>query len=76
MNELAIIESAELVTRADFAIAITRRWQDSVRAIIDVGRLLCTAKATLPHGEFGRMLESDQIPFGMRTAQRLMEIAS
>lgn len=59
----------------DFADAISARWQDSVVAIIDVGKLLLGAKHALPHGEFGRMVESDRVAFEMRTAQRLMAIA-
>ena len=59
----------------DFADAISARWQDSVVAIIDVGKLLLGAKHALPHGEFGPMVESDRVPFGLGTAQRLMAIA-
>ena len=59
----------ELVSSDDFASAIARRWQDSVVAIIDVGKLLLGAKAALPHGEFGAMIESEKVPFGMSTAQ-------
>ncbi len=59
----------------DFADAIAERWQDSVLAIIDVGKLLLGAKHALPHGEFGPMIESDRVPFGERTARRLMAIA-
>ena len=59
----------------DFADAISARWQDSVLAIIDVGKLLLGAKHTLPHGEFGPMIESDSVPFGWSTANQLMAIA-
>ena len=65
----------DLVSADDFADAIVARWQDSVLAIIDVGKLLLGAKEALPHGEFGPMIESDRVPFSSRTAQRLMEIA-
>jgi DUF3102 family protein len=59
------------------------RWADricsqlgkSVEAIIEVGRLLVKAKTELPHGEWKRMFDSDLVPFGIRTAQRLMVIA-
>ena len=58
----------ELVTAGDFAAAIGRRWQDTVVAIIDIEKLLLGAKDALPRGEFGPMVESDKVPFGMRTA--------
>src|SRR5215831_2523559 len=57
-----------------WAARITERWRASVESIIETGRLLLEAKATLPHGEFGAMCES-QLPFGARTAQRLIAIA-
>ena len=74
-TDIAVIERSELITASDFASAITQRWQDSVVAIIDVGKLLVGAKAALPHGEFGPMVNGDQIPFGWNTANRLMAIA-
>ena len=64
-----------LVTRDDFASAIAQRWQDSVVAIIVVGKLLLGAKVTLSHGEFEPMIR-DRLPFGESTAQRLMAIAN
>ena len=73
--DIAVLERRELTTAGDFASAIAQRWQDSVVAIIDVGKLLWRAKATLPHGDFGPMVESNKVPFEMRTAQRLMAIA-
>ena len=62
-------------TADDFVSAISRRWQDSVAAIIDVGKLLLGAKDALPHGEFGDMIKSDKVLFGWNTANRLMAIA-
>jgi N6-adenosine-specific RNA methylase IME4 len=58
-----------------WATRISERWRASVEAIIEVGRLLATAKATLPHGEFGSMI-GNSLPFSASTAQRLMAIAS
>ena len=75
MSTLAAIKRRELVTKDDFAFAIAERWQDSVVAIIDVGKLLLGAKATLSHGEFEPMIR-DRLPFGESTAQRLMAIAN
>ena len=73
--DIAVIERGELTTAGDFALAISQRWQDSVLAIIDVGKLLLGAKATLSHGEFEPMIR-DRLPFGESTAQRLMAIAN
>lgn len=58
-----------------WAARIAACWQASVRAILEVGRLLSQAKQDLPHGSFGKMIESD-LPFGARTAQMLMAIAA
>jgi hypothetical protein len=57
-----------------WAARIAERWRASVESIIETGRLLLEAKATLQHGEFGMMCES-QLPFSARTAQRLIAIA-
>ena len=55
---------------------INERWQDSVQAIIDVGRLLLSAKAALEHGQFQSLFEGDdRLPFGWNTANKLMAIA-
>lgn len=58
-----------------WALRISKRWQASIDAIIQTGRLLLEAKEALPHGAFGKMIESD-LPFGARTAQMLMAIAT
>ena len=50
------VTERQLVDAEDFASAIARRWQDSVVAIIDVGKLLLGAKAALPHGELEAMV--------------------
>jgi hypothetical protein len=61
--------------RVEFwANRIAAKWQASVRGFLECGRLLQEAKADLVHGEFERMVERD-LPFGSRTAQRLMAIA-
>jgi hypothetical protein len=44
------------------------------RSAITVGQLLIAAKDRLPHGAFTAMIEED-LPFGDRTAERLMVIA-
>lgn len=57
----------------DWHDRIVAAWRASVQGILDCGRLLVEAKAALPHGAFGAMVEG--LPFGARTAQRLMAIA-
>ena len=61
-------------TPEEWAKRITTAWQKSVESIIETGRLLIEAKAELPHGEFENMI-NEKLPFGSRTAQRLMKIA-
>jgi hypothetical protein len=59
-------------SRAVYVKVITAAWQKIATEIIEVGRCLVQAKAEL-HGEFTTMLS--ELPFGPRTAQRLMAIA-
>ena len=42
-RDVPAIDKRELVSSDDFAFAIKQRWQDSVAAIIDVGKLLLGA---------------------------------
>lgn len=65
---------ASLKTVADYTAAITESWQRSVEAIMETGRLLVQAKASLAHGEFLPMIES-ALPFGARYAQLIMAVA-
>lgn len=71
---LPVKQRQELSDRERWASRISERWQASVEAIIDVGRMLIQAKAELAHGEFGAMCEGE-LPFSARTAQRLMSIS-
>lgn len=61
-------------TAEDFVARITSEWRRAVASIVGCGTLLLEAKDGLAHGEFGRMIEAD-LPFGRRTAEKLMEIA-
>ena len=69
--------------RANVQQTESRCWAEDIRdaycrgigALIECGRLICSAKAELPHGDFQRMVERE-LPFGARTAQKLMTIAS
>jgi len=60
--------------RARWARQISAAWRASIEAIFECGRLLIAAKDALDHGKFTKMVERD-LPFGKRTAQRLMAIA-
>jgi hypothetical protein len=64
-----------LVSRSGWAKQICERWSEQVPGILATGRLLCEAKASLPHGDFEAMVEAD-LPFNARAAQKLMAIAS
>jgi hypothetical protein len=57
-----------------YAAKIKASWQKAVESILETGRVLMEAKAELPHGEFGKMIK-DKLPFGVRTAEMLMNIA-
>jgi hypothetical protein len=56
---------------------ISAAWQKGVESIIETGERLHQAKADpdMPHGSFEAMIQC-KLPFGPRTAQRLMAIAS
>jgi hypothetical protein len=71
-------------TRQEFARLITAAWNRQVSTIVSAGRLLREAKTgpnKLPHGEFLDMFRRNSetgrrdLPFGERTAQKLMAIA-
>lgn len=64
------------VERKEWAVRISERWKDSVGAIIEAGRLLMDAKRTLGHGNFLKMFENKEVPFGDSTARKLMAISS
>ena len=49
-------------------------WSGALAAVLATGRELIEAKDALAHGEFEATVEDD-LPFGPRTAQRLMKVA-
>lgn len=61
-------------TPESWALVIRERWQDSVEAIFDVGKMLIRAKAALPREQWEAMVE--RLPFHRSTAVRLMAIAN
>src|SRR5579863_10141495 len=52
------IAQIEPQTVAEYAERITACWHRSREAFIEAGRLLCAAKASLDHGEFTSMVET------------------
>src|SRR4029079_18309788 len=64
--------------RANWTQRINAAWRTSIKQVFETGRLLIEAKADLKkrgeHGEFEKMIEHS-LPFGPRTAERLMAIA-
>jgi hypothetical protein len=58
-----------------WASQIKTAWQKCVQGIVETGQLLIEARAELEHGRFESMVQL-QLPFGPRTAQMLMFIAS
>ncbi len=73
MNDVAIRFDPQ--NAEDWSTRITACWRQSVQAIFDTGNLITEAKAALEHGQFRKMCK-EQLPFGERTAQRLMAIAA
>ena len=63
------------LTRAEWAERITADWRQTLMGIFATGRDLILAKGQLEHGEWLKMIEED-LPFGPRTAQMVMKIAS
>jgi hypothetical protein len=53
---------------------IAECWRRSLASVVECGRLLREAKQVLAHGEFEHMVDQE-LPFGPRTAQRLMAMA-
>ncbi len=58
-----------------WAEKIRLAYAKSVKSVLECGRTICDAKKALSHGDFHRMI-SQELPFGPRTAQRLMTIGS
>lgn len=64
----------EIPRRQFHADSIKAAWTEAAAGIIETGRAILAAKEELQHGEFKAMVEED-LPFGVRTAQRLMAIS-
>jgi len=65
-----------------WARKINADWRKSVETVVGVGKTLIEAKSKCKHGEFLRMFKGnddsvdDPVPFGEKTAERLMSVAS
>jgi hypothetical protein len=66
--------STGLVDRNEHVRRITVAWQKTVGNVVETGRLLIEAKDDIGYGGFEEMTRTD-LPFGPRTAQRIMQIA-
>jgi hypothetical protein len=66
--------------RREWAEKISATWRLTVESVLETGRLLVAAKASLPHGEFIAMIGPNKyrgdLPFGHRTAQMLMKVGA
>ena len=67
-------QQANAHTQAYWASAIRASWQKSIAGIIETGMHLLEARSELERDVFKAMLM--RLPFGPRTAQRLMAIAA
>ena len=67
--------NANVRTMEQHARAISATWLKAVRSIVETGKRLREAQEELDHGEWGRMFNAKKVPFSIRTAQHLMEIA-
>jgi hypothetical protein len=59
---------------AEWATCIRAAWQKTVASIIETDELLIEARHALPPGSFADMVRNE-LPFTLRTAQRLIQIA-
>ena len=75
-DDKTVVPSDTLGSDLDsYAAAITAAWYKTIEGIIEAGQLLNRAKAELGHGNFQTLFQDRKVPFGERTAQRLMAIA-
>ena len=58
----------------DFGARFRGAWAGAVEGILRSGAILAEAKEALPHGAWERFV-AEELPFGVRTARRLMHIA-
>jgi hypothetical protein len=70
MNRIALYS-----TKNEYAEAIHNEWRNALASIIRVGRLLREAADTLGNKDFHTLITTD-LPFSLRTAEKLMTIAS
>ena len=68
--QLSVVDNSE----DHWAVKIRTSWQKTLEGILETGAHLIQAKEALPHGGFEIMVHDD-LPFGARTARKLMAIA-
>jgi len=61
-------------TPEEFAKRICIAHGKSIEAILETGKILIEAKRCLNHGDWLKIFNDNDIPFGERTAQRLIKI--
>jgi hypothetical protein len=69
-----IVQFANTRSASEWAAQISAAWQKSTGAIIETGRLLIEAKASLDHGAWLPMVKTE-LPFSRQTAEKLMAVA-
>ena len=76
MNIIPITDTAAPNTKTweEWTSLICSAWQKGVELILETGQMLIQAKEELEHGTFQNMVQL-KLPFGSRTARRLMTIA-
>ena len=71
----AVRTTAErLLTREAYAAEVSRLWHEAQDRFVAIGEYLVHAKATLPHGEYEKMVAHD-LPFGRAVAHALRTVA-
>jgi hypothetical protein len=65
---------AELETREEFVIEISRLWGDAQNTFLTIGRYLVQAAGRLKHGEYQAMVENE-LPFGYTVSYQLRRVA-
>jgi hypothetical protein len=79
--EISLVNLGGEDAAADWAGCINKTWGGAAAKVVEAGRHLIAAKATLPHGDWERMFKGhpqavkNPLRFGVATAQHLMAIA-
>jgi hypothetical protein len=63
-------------TADEWAKLISASWTKTLESVFETGDALIGAKDSLKHGEWLKLINNNELPFGKRTADRLVAIAS